>query len=110
MTDKRRGEIRARLEDMLRTLRSREAGAVDGLGVHRGAGDLGDAARDTEDGADLARDAERASASIAEVEEALDRLEAGTYGKCVDCGKAIHRARLAALPAAARCVKCESEL
>jgi len=107
MTRKRLAKIKKVLDGMLRTLRSREAGLVAGLGVHRGAGDLGDAARDTEDGAELVQGIERASDSIAEVEEALERLEAGTYGLCVDCGKAINPDRLAELPAAARCVKCQ---
>ena len=42
-----------------------------------------------------------------DVEEALDRIAAGTYGICVDCGKAIPRERLEILPQAARCVDCE---
>lgn len=108
MNDKRRAEIRARLEGMLRVLRARAAALVDGLGVHRGAGDLGDAARDTEEGADLAQGVDRASIDIAAIEGALDRLAAGSYGKCICCRKAIHPARLAALPAAARCVVCQS--
>ena len=32
------------------------------------------------------------------------RIEAGTYGTCVDCGKAIPDERLTALPATLRCV------
>lgn len=43
-------------------------------------------------------------AQRAEVEQALQRLDSGTYGVCVDCGKAIPEARLDAKPEAARCV------
>ena len=36
--------------------------------------------------------------------QALERLDAGTYGLCVDCGKKIPDARLKARPEVARCV------
>lgn len=41
------------------------------------------------------------------IEEALDRLDAGQYGRCRECGDAIADARLRALPFAVRCVACE---
>jgi RNA polymerase-binding protein DksA len=41
------------------------------------------------------------------VDEALDRLEAGTFGTCVRCGKPIAAARLEALPWAATCIDCQ---
>ena len=47
---------------------------------------------------------------LAEVEGALGRLADGTYGECVDCGVDIPYARLAAYPAAIRCVACQSRL
>ena len=40
-----------------------------------------------------------------EVEAALARLDAGTYGSCVDCGRAIDPARLEFRPEAARCLE-----
>lgn len=46
-------------------------------------------------------------AELANVEQALRRLEDGSYGECVDCGNAIPYARLAAYPAAKRCVACQ---
>lgn len=45
-----------------------------------------------------------------EVVEALARLDAGTYGRCVDCGAALPEERLEARPEAARCVACQQEL
>ena len=41
----------------------------------------------------------------AEVEAALARLDAGTYGSCVDCGRPIDQARLEFRPEAARCLE-----
>src|SRR5689334_4871858 len=46
-------------------------------------------------------------AELANVEQALRRLDDGSYGECVDCGNAIPYARLAAYPAAKRCVACQ---
>ena len=40
-----------------------------------------------------------------QVELALERLASGDYGKCVDCGKEIPAARLAAVPESIRCVE-----
>ena len=40
----------------------------------------------------------------AQVEAALARIDAGTYGTCVDCGQQIPDARLEVRPEAARCV------
>lgn len=41
------------------------------------------------------------------IDAALQRLNAGTYGNCVDCSQPIPVARLEAEPTAARCVQCQ---
>jgi RNA polymerase-binding protein DksA len=41
---------------------------------------------------------------LAEIEAALDRIERGTYGICVVCGRPIGRERLEALPYATLCI------
>jgi DnaK suppressor protein len=43
---------------------------------------------------------------LAEVEAAIQRLEAGTYGSCERCGQPIAKARLEARPAARTCIGC----
>jgi len=43
------------------------------------------------------------------VNEAIGRLEVGTYGFCYECGDEITEARLRALPFALRCKDCEEE-
>jgi RNA polymerase-binding protein DksA len=40
------------------------------------------------------------------VQAALDRIQAGTYGRCLRCGQTIDRARLDALPECDRCIDC----
>lgn len=54
--------------------------------------------------AEQARDTQELRAIAA----ALDRMAAGGYGACVDCGRDIPLARLQAEPAAARCVACQA--
>ncbi len=46
--------------------------------------------------------------SLAEVEDALAKLEQGTYGICERCGQPISAARLEARPAARWCIACAS--
>lgn len=41
------------------------------------------------------------------IEEALTRLERGTYGRCHHCGRSIHAKRLAQLPYATYCLPCQ---
>lgn len=47
---------------------------------------------------------------LEEIEAALKRIEAGTFGTCTSCGKPIPAGRLLALPHAALCVSCQSRL
>ena len=49
-------------------------------------------------------------ALLAEVQSALERIENGTYGRCIDCGQPIPEKRLEAIPWAARCIKDEERL
>jgi DnaK suppressor protein len=46
--------------------------------------------------------------SIADIERALAKIDAGSYGICDGCGNEIGVDRLEALPAATRCVVCAS--
>ena len=39
---------------------------------------------------------------------ALDRIQTGVYGVCIDCGADIAYGRLNAYPTAKRCIKCQS--
>jgi RNA polymerase-binding transcription factor DksA len=47
----------------------------------------------------------RARTNLAEVEAAVERLSAGTYGTCAVCGQPIGAVRLEAKPAARTCVR-----
>lgn len=51
---------------------------------------------------------EAGSGRLSEIEEALWRIENGTYGVCEDCQTRIPKARLDAIPYTALCVKCST--
>ena len=50
------------------------------------------------------------SGTLNQIENALERIEDGTYGECEECGARIPKKRLNVLPYATTCVKCASEI
>jgi len=52
---------------------------------------------------------ERLGESLNEVEHALQKYEAGTYGLCDSCGQVIEQARLEAIPQASLCLSCKAQ-
>ena len=46
--------------------------------------------------------------TLTQIEEAMQRLENGMYGKCVQCGEAIDPERLEVLPYATHCFYCQT--
>jgi DnaK suppressor protein len=98
----RRREILAEVQVKMRDVRA-EGASGEGAGVL-------DAAETSE--ADIQDDIELAliqmkSETLHKIEEALSRLEEGTYGNCFECGDEIAERRLRALPFAVRCKDCE---
>lgn len=53
---------------------------------------------------------ENEEGTLTAVETALERIEAGTYGDCEECGAKIPKSRLQAIPYTALCVKCASAM
>jgi DnaK suppressor protein len=51
----------------------------------------------------------RAEKQRREIERALQRMENGTYGTCMGCGKLIHPARLESIPEATLCIECKQD-
>ncbi len=45
---------------------------------------------------------------LKDLEMALERIDNGEYGICIDCDEPIAKARLDAYPMAKRCIKCQS--
>jgi DnaK suppressor protein len=68
-----------------------------------------------EEGADEASELEkrlvleqRLVDALNDVEHALQKYEAGTYGLCDSCGQPIEQARLEAIPQASLCLSCKA--
>ena len=100
--EERRREILSEVQEKMRDVRA-EGAAGEGKGVL-------DAAEASE--ADIQDDIELAliqmkTETLHKIEEALSRLEEGTYGNCFECGDEISERRLRALPFAVRCKDCE---
>jgi DnaK suppressor protein len=51
---------------------------------------------------------EHETAELGDIDAALERIDAGTYGQCTDCGVTIPSARLSAYPTAKRCIVCQT--
>lgn len=47
---------------------------------------------------------------LGEINDALDKIDEGTYGLCEECGAKIPKRRLQSMPAARYCVACQSEI
>ena len=62
---------------------------------------------DFQDSLSLEKDLEK---TLAEIDQALDKIKSWTYGKCQECDKEIDQARLEAFPAAVTCVDCKDKL
>ncbi|HEY4257074.1 MAG TPA: TraR/DksA C4-type zinc finger protein [Candidatus Udaeobacter sp.] len=88
------------------TLRSRAEGSeASAFGMHQA--DAGSDAYDRDFALSLLSQEQDA---LYEIDEALKRIELGTYGKCEMSGKSIPHARLEAIPFARFTVECQSQL
>jgi RNA polymerase-binding transcription factor DksA len=88
------------------TLRSRAEGSeASAFGMHQA--DAGSDAYDRDFALSLLSQEQDA---LYEIDEALKRIEMGTYGKCEMSGKPIPHARLEAIPFARFTVECQSQL
>ncbi|HEX4667130.1 MAG TPA: TraR/DksA C4-type zinc finger protein [Chthoniobacterales bacterium] len=88
------------------TLRARAEGSeASAFGMHQA--DAGSDAYDRDFALSLLSQEQDA---LYEIDEALKRIELGTYGKCEMSGKPISHARLEAIPFARYTVECQSQL
>lgn len=103
-------EERARLLEELEAMEEHTPEVEEQVGMDIGGSydeDLADVAGDTferEKGLALESTVQQ---MLAQVEEALARIESGTYGICQRCGGSIDHARLRALPYAKLCIRCK---
>jgi DnaK suppressor protein len=98
-----RGEIRRQLDDLGAR---RDAEGIENPDLNEGFADAGQAAAERASLLTLVRSLRD---TLRDVEHALDRMEAGTYGTCDNCGRPIADERLDALPAARLCLDCKRQ-
>jgi len=96
-TIKRR--ISTELEDIAAQLRRQDGPVV----AEHTRGDFFDAAQ-------VVEHREREHFNTGRLAAALERVRAGAYGICAECGEAIPGARLMAIPDADACVRCQAQL
>jgi DnaK suppressor protein len=95
----RRREIQSEVQSRMKDVRAEAglAGVVD---------DVETSESDIQDEIEFALIQMKAE-TLHRINEALERLEEGTYGRCFECGEEIGPQRLRALPFAVRCKDCE---
>lgn len=71
--------------------------------------DLGDQATAESDRSFLLRLRGREQKLLKKIEEALERIENGTYGICLECGEKIGIKRLEARPVTTLCIECKTK-
>jgi DnaK suppressor protein len=113
-TGSRYSDLKAMLDDRRRELQAEVQGKMRGVREEGSWGgklnEVLDAVESAE--ADIQEELEFAlvqmkSETLNKVNDALSRLEQGSYGNCFDCGEEIAEKRLRALPFAVRCKDCE---
>lgn len=97
---------RAELQDALIALRGGNLTRAEASVQHFSGHEDSSAQITSERDLELALDAHD-SDEIAAINAALQRIELGTYGDCVECGSSIPEARLYAAPSATRCLPCQ---
>ena len=97
---------RARLADQLRQLgRGPGPGPGNALDFDEGFADTGQV---TAERGEVDALAGSLLETLQDIDDALVKFDAGTYGRCEDCGGEISDARLEAMPAARFCINCAS--
>jgi DnaK suppressor protein len=111
--------MRRRETDRYRTILETQLAALVGQGeraVHEMAGTGGDEIPDPNDRATIEENRnwalrlrDRDRKLMGKIQQALERLEAGTFGRCTTCGRPIAAARLRARPVTDLCIDCKTE-
>jgi RNA polymerase-binding protein DksA len=95
------GEIRSIAQDAARSPRD-ASGDLSGYTIH-----MADMAADTYDREMTTNLVSSEQAVLYQIDEALKRLDEGSYGACLQCTKPITMRRLKAVPYASMCIDCQ---
>ena len=100
-----RGDVSALADAALHKTRSESSGDLSSMPIHMA--DMGTDAFEQEFTLSLM---EHDGATLEQIEGALERIENGIYGVCVECEAKIPKARLQVLPHTPHCVKCAEKV
>ena len=91
-------------DDTLRKSQKEASGDISGYTYH-----MADVATDNYDREFSLGLASSERKSLYEMDDALKRIEEGTFGICDDCKSSITKIRLRAVPSARLCIKCQQK-
>jgi RNA polymerase-binding transcription factor DksA len=100
-----RGDVHAMADAALNKTRAEASGDLSMMPIHMA--DVGTDNYEQEFTLNLMQNDET---TLDKIEAALERIEDGVYGSCVECGGRIPKTRLNAIPYAPCCVKCAGKL
>ena len=100
-----RGDLDQMTDEALRRSQAESSGNLSNVPLHMA--DLGTENYDQEFTLGLI---ENEQGTLEQVHEALDRIHAGTFGRCQECGEPIAKPRLQALPYTRHCIQCARDL
>lgn len=99
-----RGDVSAMANAALNKTRSESSGDLSSMPIHMA--DVGSDNYEQEFTLGLMENDEE---TLDRIEAALERIEDGAYGACVECDSRIPKTRLNAIPYTPHCVKCASK-
>ena len=100
-----RGDVTGLADAALRKTRSESSGDLSSMPIHMA--DLGTDAFEQEFNLSLI---EHEGSALEQIEAALERIEDGVYGSCIECEAKIPKTRLNVLPYTPHCVKCAGKI
>ena len=100
-----RGDVSELANAALRKTRSEASGDLSSMPIHMA--DVGSDAYEQEFTLALMENEEE---TLDKIEAAIERIEDGIYGQCVECERQIPKTRLNAIPYTPYCVKCAEQV
>jgi RNA polymerase-binding protein DksA len=103
-------EERARVEELVRIEAEHRSALTEGADQERYGNHPGDEGSETFEKEKSLAMQSNLEVILEEVDHALRKMDAGTYGRCDECGKEIPYERLEVRPQATLCVQCKSKV
>ena len=100
-----RGDVNGMAEAALRKTRTEASGDLSSMPIH-----MADVGSDNYEQEFTLSLMEYDEDTLDKIEGALERIEDGTYGSCIECGGRIPKTRLNAIPYTPHCIKCATKL